>query len=116
MNQNKDWIERLLSAGNGARFHRCALQVNPYEYVIRHNKPGGFRDEKEYNEEVLCALKKTGIEVIAITDHFAIQDSKNLIAEAEAEGLAVFPGFEAETKDGIHMLCLFRTKDLGGKN
>src|SRR5438445_4966795 len=109
------WIDRLLASVAGARFHKCALQVNPYSYGVKHSRPSGCPDETDYNQKIVRALMKAGVEVIAVTDHFAIQDSKGLIAEAEGQHLTVFPGFEAERKDGIHMLCLFEPGILAGR-
>jgi len=101
------WQERVLAWPNGARFHKCALQVNPYEYTVRHSKASGTTTETDYNNQLVAALVGANVEVIAITDHFAIRHSITLINAAESAGIHVFPGFEAETKDGVHMLCLF---------
>lgn len=38
-------IQRALSLPNGARFYRCALQVNPFAYLKKYNKPTSFDDE-----------------------------------------------------------------------
>lgn len=101
------WQHRVLALANGARFHKCAMQVNPFEYTVRHSKSADAGSETEYNEKLIAALTAANIEVIGVTDHFAIRHSISLIAAAEVVGIKVFPGFEAETKDGIHMLCLF---------
>ena len=42
-----------------------------------------------------------------MTDHYRVQDSKGLVQAARAAGLFAFSGFEAVTKDGVHLLCLF---------
>ena len=41
-----------------ARFYKCALQVNPYEYVKRHPKGESFANEDAYNAAVLDALQE----------------------------------------------------------
>src|SRR5262249_23917973 len=46
-------------------------------------------------------------EVIAVTDHYQVRTGAALIAAARSAGIRVFPGFEAKTKDGVHLLCLF---------
>src|SRR6266446_3603495 len=102
-----EWIDRLLEKSNGARFRKSALQVNPFEYTRRYSKGQAFADENDYNAQLIAALRAADIEVIAVTDHFAISHSSRLISQAEAARLTVFPGFEAETKDGVHLLCLF---------
>jgi DNA-binding HxlR family transcriptional regulator len=99
---------------NGARFYRCALQVNPYEYLARHSKPTTFASEEAYNEAIVRACLDNEIEVIGVTDHFRVRSAEALARTARAAGLHVFPGFEAVTKDGVHMLCLFEPqRDFG---
>ncbi len=96
---------------NGARFYRCALQVNPYEYLVRHNKPTRFKSEEDYNEAIINACREENIEVLAITDHYRVATSRKLASAARERGLWVFDGFEAVSKDGVHFLCLFDHKE-----
>ena len=98
---------------NGARFLRCALQVNPFEYQGRHNKQTAFKTEAEYNQAMVEGCKKAGIDVIAVTDHYRVKSSKGLVEAARAAGIWAFMGFEAYTKDGVHLLCIFDHDDLG---
>ncbi len=102
--------ERLniaLRLPNGARFYRCALQVNPFAYLARHNKQTPFENEAEYNAAIVDACCETRIEVIGVTDHYRVDESKGLVKAAREAGLFAFGGFEAVTKDGVHFLCLF---------
>lgn len=92
---------------NGARFYRCALQVNPYAYLARHNKPTKYSDEETYNRAIIAGCREAGIEVIGVTDHYRVHESAGLLNAARAAGLHAFGGFEAVTKDGVHFLCLF---------
>lgn len=100
-------IQQALLLPNGARFYKCALQVNPFAYVVRHSTPTNINSEESYNRQLVEALRDEGVEVIAVTDHYRIKESKTLIDAARAAGIEVFPGFEAATKDGVHFLCLF---------
>jgi hypothetical protein len=100
-------IEDALSRPNGARFYRCALQVNPYQYLLDNNKPDRWKSEERYNRDLIDACHRIGVEVIAVTDHHRVAESRSLLELAEQENIAAFPGFEAETKDGAHLLCLF---------
>lgn len=102
-----DIISRLLAAERGARFYKCAFQVNPYDYVRQHVPASRYTNETEYNEAIVAALVAAGIEVIAVTDHHNIRSASTLIAAAEAAGIATFPGFELESKEGIHFLAIF---------
>ncbi len=92
---------------HGAIFVRAALQVNPYQYLIKNAKKTPFKDEDSYNDQLVKAALQNDISLIAVTDHFAIKDSKTLVDFAADHGLIVFPGFEAVTSEGVHVLCLF---------
>src|ERR1700722_11725235 len=98
-------LDAAVKLPSGARFYRCALQVNPFAYLSRHNKQTSFRTETEYNTAIIAACKKTGIEVIGVTDHHRVHESTSLVETARTAGLFVFNGFEAVTKDGVHFLC-----------
>lgn len=98
-------MKDALEKPGGARFYRCALQVNPFDYLKRYNKKTSYSDEPQYNAAIINACLDQGIEVIAVTDHYRIRTSKGLIEAAREAGLFVFPGFEAATKDGVHFLC-----------
>lgn len=100
-------MTEALKLPSGARFYRCALQVNPFDYVKRHNKETAFEDEASYNTAIVQACLDHGIEVIAITDHYRVHTADGLAKAARDAGIHVFPGFEAVTKDGVHILCLF---------
>lgn len=92
---------------NGSRFYRCALQVNTFDYVTRHNHPTRYRDEDAYNDALVRMLVELEIEAIAVADHYRISGAARLAAAARAAGIVVFPGFEAVTSEGVHFLCLF---------
>lgn len=102
-----DRLKTALELPNGARFYRCALQVNPFAYLGRHNKQTAFQNEADYNAAIVAACREHGIEVIAVTDHYRVKDSTGLVQAAQAAGIFAFKGFEAVTKDGVHFLCLF---------
>ena len=91
---------------NGARFYRCALQINPFPYLQANKTPTTFGSEAAYNEAMVAACVQHGIEVIAVTDHYRLNTSLSLMAAARKAGISVFPGFAAKTHDGVHFLCL----------
>lgn len=101
------WVEEARALGNGARFFRCALQVNPYAYLGDYRSGSAFASEDEYNAAIVEACQRESVEVIGVTDHYRISESTGLIRAAEKAGIVVFPGFEAKTKEGVHFLCLF---------
>ena len=100
-------MQAALKLPNGARFYRCALQVNPFAYLERHGKPTDFQSEAAYNEAIVKACLEADIEVVGITDHYRVQPSMTLVRAAREAGLLAFGGFEAVSRDGVHFLCLF---------
>ncbi|MDE0302258.1 MAG: phosphoesterase [Gammaproteobacteria bacterium] len=100
-------MQAALKLPNGARFYCCALQVNPFAYLARHGKQTPYQSEEEYNNAITDACVEEGIEVIAVTDHYRVKESKSLTRLARDKGIYVFSGFEAVAKDGVHFICLF---------
>lgn len=100
-------LNEALKKPNGARFYRCALQVNPFAYHGRHGKQTALQNEADYNSAIIEACRSNNIEAIAVTDHYRISDSVGLINAARAAGIFVFGGFEAASDDGVHFLCLY---------
>src|SRR6266478_1644390 len=101
-NANNQWttqqsMDEALKLPNGARFYRCALQVNPFQYVAEFKNQTPFRDEESYNRAIIEKCAELGIEVIGITDHYRIKSAHSLWKAACEAGLHVFPGFEAVT-------------------
>ncbi|MGH2879772.1 MAG: TrlF family AAA-like ATPase [Solirubrobacteraceae bacterium] len=102
-----DLLAEALRRPRGARFRKAALQVNPFEYMARHSKPTRYTTERDYNEAVVAACVENEIDAIAVTDHFRVSGSRKLDEAARAAGVTVFRGFEAVSKEGVHLLCLF---------
>lgn len=93
---------------DGARFYRCALQVNPFDYTTQTGqRQHGFPDEPSYNQAMVAALVAADIQVIALMDHWKASTGAGLMAAAQASGIRVLPGFEASSREGVHLLCLF---------
>lgn len=107
-------LNAALKLPNGGRFYRCALQVNPFAYLVRHAKQTSFKSEAEYNAAIVTGCHEAGIEVIGVTDHYRVHESADLVKAARNAGIFAFSGFEAVTKDGVHFLCLF-DPDKDGK-
>ena len=100
-------IVDALRKPSGSQFFRCAFQVNPYDYGLRHAKDAGISSENEYNEAMAKACRDNGVQVVAITDHFRYDASASLAEYLRANDIIVFPGFEANSSEGVHILCLF---------
>lgn len=100
-------LKQALERDDGAQFYRCALQVNPFDYIKRHSKSSSFEDEASYNKAMVKACLANEISIVALTDHFRFDSSVTLSKALENSGIHVFPGFEANSSEGIHLLCLF---------
>lgn len=98
---------QALGRQGGARFYRCAFQVNPFAYFARHGQKAPTADEQTYNESIMQACLAQGVEIIAVTDHYRVKTAAALMDAARKAGIIVFPAFEAVTKDGVHFLGLF---------
>lgn len=102
-----DTDSRNIEGSHGARYFKCALQVNPYAYARDYAHRSEFEDQRSYNTAIIKACRSSGVKAIAITDHYRVSTSDTLAKLAAESDIAVFPGFEAVTKDGVHLLCLF---------
>jgi hypothetical protein len=52
-----------------------------------------------------------GIRIIAITDHNASANVPAVQKAAQGSGLTVLPGMEVQSREDVHLLCLFQTND-----
>jgi hypothetical protein len=100
-------IKQALTKSSGAQFYKCALQVNPFGYLRRHTKPTLFTSEASYNAAVVEACRKERVRVVGVTDHFRATTARSLVDALADAGVHVFPGFEASSSEGVHLLCLF---------
>ncbi|WP_424946505.1 TrlF family AAA-like ATPase [Candidatus Spongiihabitans sp.] len=95
----------------GAKFYKCALQVNPWAYSQRHHKANQeCSGEEEYNTDILNQCQKNKIKVVGLADHNDVNSSAELRKLLENNDITVFPGFEIESSEGIHMVCLYHEK------
>ncbi len=99
-------IQEALAAPGGARFYRCALQVNPAGYLANYRGQDHGLDRARYVQTILAKCTEQGIQAIAITDHNHVGDVDLFRDAARLLGIVVFPGFELTSSEGIHVLCL----------
>jgi energy-coupling factor transporter ATP-binding protein EcfA2 len=107
---NNKWPESIggvLNLPSGAKFFRCALQVNPFSYLKNHRGEDHRLSEEEYNSFLIGKCLESGIMVIAITDHNDVGGINAIRDKAKPLGITVFPGFEVASSEGVHLLCVF---------
>lgn len=103
---------RALSQPQGARFFRCALQINtPAQGRFKGFDSKHPRHSPAYKRDYGLALaqkcKKVGVDVVGICDHNTVEYVEAVRKELSQEGIQVFPGFEVASTEGLHLLCLF---------
>lgn len=92
----------------GAEFYRCALQVNPAHYIKTFRGDAAApTDERAYVTSVLDKCVALDVRVLAVTDHNHAGSIELFRTEATARGIHIFPGFEIESSEGIHVLCIY---------
>ena len=52
-----------------------------------------------------------GLAVIAVTDHNCAANARAVVGAARGTGLVVLSGMEVQTREEVHMLCLFDTPE-----
>lgn len=102
-------IQELLDTQAGARFLKADLQVHtPIDPQFdRRPEPTDPNERRALAREYLEAAQAKGIELVGITEHNDVSWIDDLRYAANGLGMHLLPGFEVETKEGIHVLCLF---------
>ena len=49
-----------------------------------------------------------GLNIIAVTDHNSAENSLAVMKCAKEKGIVVVPGMELETREEVHLICLFK--------
>jgi predicted metal-dependent phosphoesterase TrpH len=58
---------------------------------------------------IVRRARQLGLGLIAVTDHNAAANAEAVIRAARGTGLQVWPGMELQTREEVHLLCLFET-------
>ena len=102
-----DVIADALKLGSGARFMRCALQVNPSHYLGTFQGDDQDGSAADYTRSIVDKAREVGVSVLAITDHNSVRDVSRFRTAAQGTGITILPGFELESTEGIHVLCVY---------
>jgi PHP family Zn ribbon phosphoesterase len=60
-------------------------------------------------EFILERAQELGLNLIAVTDHNSAENVAAMLKAAEGTGITVLPGMEVQTREEVHLLCLFDT-------
>ncbi|ABC76780.1 TrlF family AAA-like ATPase [Syntrophus aciditrophicus] len=96
-----------MSKARYARFWKCALQVNPWDYARKYRGRDHGLDESEYNNQILQTCQSEDIHVVGIADHGSVDTLDGLRQVLVNGGIVVFPGFEIASAEKAHFVCLF---------
>ena len=60
-------------------------------------------------ELIVERAQELGLDLIAVTDHNSAENAAAVMAAARGTDLTVLPGMEVQTREEVHVLCLFDT-------
>jgi len=60
-------------------------------------------------EFILERAQELGLNLIAVTDHNSAENAAAMMTAAKGTGITVLPGMEVQTREEVHLLCLFDT-------
>ncbi len=114
-------IEQMAATTNnrnlssGARFYKCALQVNPHGYAEKFRGQPLEGDALSHAQAIVEKALEAGIEVLAITNHndvsgiaaFRAAARNHASQSAVNRRIHIIPGFELSSSEGVHILCLY---------
>ncbi len=89
-----------------AKFWKCALQVNPWDYIANRGANHGMTEE-QYNLELQRIAKENDIKVIGLANHGNVDGMDSICTIMNENGILVFPGFEIASTEKAHFVCLF---------
>jgi len=58
---------------------------------------------------IVAQAKKLGLGCIAVTDHNSAENAGAVVEAGKAVDLVVLPGMEVQTREEVHLVCLFDT-------
>ncbi|MEW6547513.1 MAG: PHP domain-containing protein [Bacillota bacterium] len=60
---------------------------------------------------VVAAAQVAGLDLIAVTDHNSCRQVRAVMEVGRTADLAVIPGMEVQTREDVHLVCLFDTPE-----
>lgn len=102
-------LAALADEPSGARYLRADLQVHtPIDPGFKPRpEPKDPAERRAVARKYMEKAKERGIELVGITEHNDVSWIDELRYAARGVGVFLLPGFEVESKEGIHVLCLF---------
>jgi ABC-type lipoprotein export system ATPase subunit len=90
-----------------AKFWKCALQVNPFNYKGDYRGEDHGMSEDQYNQKLVTVALENDVKVIGIANHGNVDGVDTIQKIMKEQGIIVFPGFEITSTEKVHFVCLF---------
>jgi len=74
-----------------------------------HTVLSACADAEMLPEFIVERAQELGMGLIAVTDHNSAENAEAMLRAAERAGIAALPGMEVQTREEVHLLCLFDT-------
>ncbi|MHB9095378.1 MAG: PHP domain-containing protein, partial [Eubacteriales bacterium] len=86
------------------------MQLLPFKIDLHIHTALSPCAEKEMTPpKIIHAARARGLKMIAVTDHNTAENVSAAIKAAEGSGIFVIPGMEVQTREEVHLVCLFPT-------
>jgi ABC-type lipoprotein export system ATPase subunit len=96
----------MIESHTKAQFWKCALQVNPADYIAYRGTDHGIT-EAQYNRELVDIALENNIKVVGLANHGNVDGVDAIRTLMSDRGIIVFPGFEIASTEKVHFVCLF---------
>jgi anti-sigma regulatory factor (Ser/Thr protein kinase) len=84
------------------------MQLFPHKIDLHLHSALSPCAEKEMTPpKIIHAARAKGLKMIAITDHNTAENAGATIEAAKESGIFVIPGMEVQTREEVHVICLF---------
>ncbi len=92
----------------GASFNLDGLKLFKADLHI-HTVLSGCAEVEMIPSLILWQAERKGLNLIAITDHNACHNAEAVMEAAQGTNIHVLPGMELQSREEVHLLCLFDT-------
>jgi predicted metal-dependent phosphoesterase TrpH len=107
MTPKADPVLDALNLPGGARFYKCALQINPHHYSTTYRGKPAQGNAETHARQIVDKAAALGVSVLAVTDHNHVSGVALIREAARDRNIHVLPGFELSTSEGVHVLCIY---------
>lgn len=84
------------------------MQPHPYKIDLHiHSALSPCADKEMTPPKIIHAARAKGLKMIAITDHNTAENVNATIIAAKESGIFVIPGMEVQSREEVHLVCLF---------